>query len=217
MRCYLRVLLVLWFAVASVSVGYAMEPVSDEQLGEISGAEGVQLTLRLRNNVDANFAPLGCSGTLNNCRMGLEFSGREGIWLMLKDYYGYLEINDVRLESSILPATSTSFADSTRFLSLDGTSCLIPGKSVAQCLPTSLRAVKVGYPNNKGPGEYNDLNLLVNIGRTALEFDDAGSGTPGYMRDVATGSVLGFRMADSTELNAPSRSRFNGTAYVFGF
>lgn len=194
----------------------AMEPVDDAQLSRITGQQGAQLTLQLRNNVDENLAPMGCTGLLNPCRMGIEFAGREGIWLMLKDYYGYLEINDIRLTSSTLPTTATAFANTQRFLSQGATpACLIAGKSVANCLPTGSLAMKVSYPASGAVGTYNDFNLFMNIGRTALEFDDGA--TPGYMRDAANGSVLGFRMSDSTSLNAPSRSKFMGDAYVFGF
>tara|TARA_Y100000588_G_scaffold220704_3_gene234601 strand:+ start:1126 stop:1749 length:624 start_codon:yes stop_codon:yes gene_type:complete len=205
----LRILPLLMATLFANHTVHALEPVNDDELATVTGAEGVQLSLRLRNNLDGNGAPRHCTGSLNGCRMGLEFAGREGIWLMLKDYYGALEINDIRLEGDVLPGTATSYADPDRFLSLTG-DCL-----VNDCDPSGLQAVRVSYPASKGPGEYNDLNLLVNIGRTALEFDDGT--TPGYMRDVAGGSVLGFRMADSQTLNAPSRSKFMGNAYVFGF
>lgn len=188
---------------------WALDPVDDAELAAVVGQEGVQLTLRLRNNVDDNLNPVGCSGLLNPCRLGLEFSGRDGIWLMLKDYYGYLSFNSIRLDGVLLPSTNTGHQNADRFRGLDG-SCLI-----SSCDPRSLRAVQVRYPNSKGVGEYNDMLLLMNIGRTALEFD-AGT-TPGFQRDAAAGSVLGFRMADSSGLNAPSRSRFDGNAYVFGF
>jgi hypothetical protein len=201
-------LCIFWFGCNA----QAMEQLDDGDLSAISGAEGVQLTLRLRNNVDSAGNPMGCSGILNPCRMGLEFSGREGIWLMLKDYYGVLAINDIRLESAILPVGNTVHVDFSRFLANDDTTCLIAG-----CNPAGMLAVRVTYPFSKAAGQYEDFSLLVNIGRTALEYDDSITSTPGYMRDNATGSVLGFRMADSQALNAPSRSRFDGAAYVFGF
>lgn len=208
--------LICLFSVALLAAGNAcaagLQPLNDEALAEVVAQEGVQLTLRLRNNVDTANNPINCTGILNPCRMGIEFSGREGIWLMLKDYYGFLEINDIRLESGMLPSTSTGYQDPDRFLSLAG-DCLI-----TDCDPQGLRAVRVSYPFNKGAGEYNDFNIFLNIGRVALEFDNASNPLePGYMRDAASGSVLGFRMSDSTALNAPSRSRFDGTAYVFGF
>jgi len=191
------------------AAAFSMEPMEDEQLAMVLGQEGVQLTLRLRNNVAENGSPIGCSGFLNPCRMGIEFSGREGIWLMLKDYYGVLAINDIRLDGDVLPSVNTGYQDSSRFTSTAG-GCLIAG-----CDPRGLQAVRITYPFSKGVGEYNDFTLLMNVGRTALEFDNGA--TPGYMRDAASGSVLGFRMADSSALNAPSRARFDGAAYVFGF
>ena len=201
--------LVLMLSLLASAMTWSMEPMEDEQLAMVRGQEGVQLTLRLRNNVAANGTPINCSGLLNPCRMGLEFSGRAGIWLMLKDYYGVLAINDIRLEGDLLPAANTGYQDASRFTNTAG-SCLIAG-----CDPRGLQAVRVTYPFSKAVGEYNDFTLLMNIGRTALEFDNGA--TPGYMRDAAAGSVLGFRMADSSSLNAPSRARFDGVAYVFGF
>ena len=201
--------LVLVFSMACSAMALALEPMADGDMSRITAQEGMQLTLRLRNNVDESFNPVGCSGLLNPCRMGLEFAGRDGIWLMLKDYYGYISFNSMRLDGTVLPSTATGYGDPDRFLALDG-SCLVSG-----CDPRGLQAVKVHYPNAKGVGEYNDLVLLTNIGRTALEFDNGG--TPGYQRDAATGSVLGFRTADSSGLNAPARARFDGNAYVFGF
>jgi len=185
-------------------------PMNDDEMAQVTGREGVQLTLRLRNNVSESGVPVGCSGLLNPCRMGIEFAGRSGIWLMLKDYYGTLEINDIRLESSYLPAVGTAYQDTSRFLSTDLSSCLVPG-----CNPSGMSALKVTYPFSKGVGEYEDIKLFVNIGRVALEFDD--SGVPGYLRDVAAGSVLGFRATDSTALNAPAQFRVDGVGYVFGF
>jgi hypothetical protein len=206
-----RLIAVALLACSNVHAG-EMQQLTDDALADVVAQEGVQLTLRLRNNVDTANNPINCTGILNPCRMGIEFSGREGIWLMLKDYYGFLEINDIRLESGMLPSTSTGYQDPDRFLSLAG-DCLITA-----CDPRGLRAVRVSYPFNKGAGEYNDFNIFINIGRVALEFDNASNPLePGYMRDAASGSVLGFRMSDSTALNAPSRSRFDGTAYVFGF
>lgn len=203
----MRSLLLLLFVIALPVK--ALEPMTDMDLEQVSGREGMQLTLRLRNNVDESLNPVGCSGSLNACRMGLEFAGRDGIWLMLKDYYGYISFNSIRLDGAEMPSSYTGFEDADRFLGLDG-SCLI-----ASCDPRSLKAVKVSYPFSKAVGEYDDMLLLMNIGRTALEFDDGA--TPGFQRDAASGSVLGFRMSDSSSLNAPARARFDGSAYVFGF
>ncbi|MCK0154865.1 hypothetical protein MWU49_14180 [Alcanivorax sp. S6407] len=192
----------------------SLQPLDDQEMAHIAGqaGQGMQLTLMLRNNVDASGNPIGCtSGGLNPCRMGFELSARDGIWLMLKDYYGELQINDLRIDNATLPASNTSHYDASRFLSVEG-DCLIAG-----CNPTGLLSLRTRYPFHKDVGIYNDLNLFTNIGRVALEYDDTVNNIPGYMRDAATGSVLGFRASDSQALNAPANMRFEGEAYVFGF
>ncbi|MZR62993.1 hypothetical protein [Alcanivorax sp. DP30] len=191
-----------------------LRPLDDQEMAGIAGqaGQGVQLTLMLRNNVDDSGNPIGCtSGGLNPCRMGFEFSARDGIWLMLKDYYGELQINDLRIDNATLPGANTSHFDADRFRSVEG-NCLIAG-----CNPAGLLSLRTYYPFHKGVGIYNDVNLFTNIGRVALEYDDTLNNIPGYMRDAASGSVLGFRSTDSQALNAPANMRFEGEAYVFGF
>ena len=194
--------------------GDSLAPLADNEMALIAGqaGEGVQLTLLLRNNVNAQGNPIGCNnGGLNPCRMGVEFSDREGIWLMLKDYYGELQINDLRIDSAPLPTINTPYLDPERFESVAG-ECLIDN-----CNPGGMLALRTYYPFNKAVGAYNDLNLFTNIGRVALEYDDTVNAILGYMRDAASGSVLGFRATDSRALNAPANMRFEGVSYVFGF
>lgn len=193
-----------------------LKPMDDSELSAVTGQDSVQLTLKLRNNTDESNNPISCDGLLNPCRMGIEFSSYDGVWLMLKDYYGTMEVNDIRIESGSLSDANTAYFDPERFLSVDGTDtsndadCLLEG-----CNPAGLAALKLSYPLNKDVGVYNDFNIFMNVGRVALEFDSLS--TPGYMRDAATGSVLGYRFSDSTGLNAPAKMRFDGDAYVFGF
>src|SRR5690554_6744630 len=121
----MKILMPLSFSLSIFSsYSFSLEPLEDESLAAISGGDGVQMIFRLRNNVDSDGQPDGCTGSFNSCRMGLEFSGREGIWLMLKDYYGILSINDIYLESAALPSNWTAYKDEDRFLGGDG-DCLI--------------------------------------------------------------------------------------------
>lgn len=202
---------------ASACVGAdTLRPLDDSELSAITGQDSVQLTLRLRNNIDEANNPVSCSGQLNPCRMGIEFASNAGVWLMLKDYYGAMEFNDMRIESASLGNTNTAYFDPERFLAVDGldtnnnADCLLE-----DCNPAGLAALKFSYPLNKEIDTYNDFNIFMNVGRVAIEFDEGS--TPGYMRDVATGSVLGYRFSDSTGLNSPGKMRFDGEAYVFGF
>lgn len=187
----------------------ALEAISDEGLSGVTGQEGIILEIKVRNNFTEGNSPIACSGNLNNCRMGLEFSARDGIWLMLKEYYGNFHLKDLRIDIASLPASNTAYFDSDRFRDGSGT-CLVAG-----CNPAGDTAVKFTYPGADGVGVYDDFYSFVNIGRAALEYDSGA--TPGYMRDAATGSVFGFRLSDSSAPNAQAQARFLGEAYVFGF
>ena len=187
-----------------------LEPLQDNELQLISGGDAIQLTVRLRNNVDDSNNPIGCvPGTLNPCRLGLEFTDREGKWLMLKEFYGTIAIEDMRLQGATLSTSNSSYRDISRFEAPDGT-CLLSG-----CSPNGLTAIMLTYPNAKGAGEYNDMTTFLNIGRMALEFDD--SGTPGYMLDNNPGSALAFRVSDSGSTNGSMQMRFDGSALIYGF
>lgn len=188
-----------------------LEPMADNELGAISGGDAIQLTVRLRNNVDASNTPIGCvPGTLNPCRLGLEFTDREGKWLMLKEFYGTIAIEDMRLQGATLSAGNSAYRDTSRFEASDGT-CLL-----SACDPNGLAAIMLTYPNAKGAGEYSDMSTFLNIGRMALEFDVDAS-TPGYMVDNNAGSALAFRISDSGSTNGAMQMRFDGSAKIYGF
>ena len=202
-----RVSVLLLLVLARLS--NAMEPLTESDLGEVIGGEGVIFDISLLNNVDEDRNPINCDGLLNPCRFGLEFAEREGIWLMLKELYGSLVISDMRVDVGFLPETPTGFGDLSRFLGRDG-DCL-----VENCDPRGGAALLITYPENKGVGEYEDMKTFFNIGRAALEYDQGG--IPGYQQDAATGSFLGYRISDSSGPNAEAGVRFRGTGYVYGF
>ncbi len=187
-----------------------MVPLNDNELQSVTGGDAIQLTLRLRNNVGEDNAPdIACGGTPDPCRMGLEFVAREGNWLVLKEFYGSLAIEDVRLEGAYLSNSGSSYRDLSRFEDADGNCLLSP------CNPDGLPAIQMDYPFAKGPGEYRDMHTFLNIGRMAVEVDDGA--TPGFMLDNNPGSALAFRMSDSASANGDMQMRFDGRAFLYGF
>ena len=190
--------------------GQGMKPMVDSELQAIRGGDAIQLTLRLRNNVNENNTPdVSCGGSPDPCRLGLEFVAREGNWLVLKDFYGSLAIEDVRLEGAFLSPGSSSYRDLSRFEDADG-NCLL-----SLCNPDGLPAIQIEYPFAKGPGEYQDMHTFLNIGRMAVEVDDGA--TPGFMLDNNPGSALAFRISDSATPNGDMQMRFDGRALLYGF
>lgn len=203
----------LWLLMVVPMAANTMEPLTDTDMASVTGRQGVIFDVALANNVDEQNNPMGCSGALNGCRIGFELAGRAGTWLMLKEFYGTLDIRGLRVDVGYLPGIGTAFADADRFRDPLG-NCLVPG-----CDPTGEPALLLTYPANVGApvGQYDDLHTLVNIGRVALEFDDTTNGIPGYDQDQAAGSFLGFRMSDSGGPNTQARARFLGTGYLYGF
>lgn len=198
-----------------------MSALSETELADVSGQQGVLVNLRLLNNMSRNNlgqlvrdADCTSSITLNRCRIGLELA-QPGTWLMLKEYYGSLHINDLRMETGFLPTTPSGFQNYNRFRDGAG-NCLLAGNP-ANCNPVGMVAIKNSYPlsNDAIPSLYDDVHSFMNIGRAWLEF--TGGGSEGYMKDTSLNSAFGVRLSDSRALDAPAQMRFRGNAYVFGF
>jgi hypothetical protein len=196
---------------------------NDQEMAAQDAREGVLLNLSLLNNMTRNSSgalvpdsQCTASITANPCRMGLEIAQR-GTWFMAKEFYGSLQIKDLRMDSGFLPTTPSGFQNYERFKDKDtGGNCLLSGNP-AGCNPAGMAAIQAGYPssNDLTPTVYDDILSFMNIGRTWLEFTNGP--TEGYMRDTSPNSVFGIRLSDSRALNEPAHMRFRGTAYVFGF
>lgn len=187
------------------------DEMSDDEMAQVSGGS-VVMELNLRNNVDSNAQPVGCTPVLNTpnkCRFGLEFADRGGYWLMLKEYFGTFHINDIRLDVGFLPTANTAYYSPARFMDVAG-SCII-----AACNPAGMPSLQLSYPAADVQNVYNDFTALLNVGRTWIETDSGP--VSGFDRDTSLNSVFSARMSDSSALNAPARMRFLGTANVYGF
>lgn len=203
------------------------EELADEQLAQLVGREGIAMDLELRINADSNGNALAslasCSGNLNPCRIGLEFQGRAGNWLMLKDYFGIMKINELLLNGYYTAVAGPPvYFDALRFASTPaGGDCLITGVA-APCVASNLwnlPAASFSFPTAGKPAVfYNDATLKLNIGRVAAEYNDpfpSGATTLGYNRDAATGTVLGLRV-QNTAGNAAGM-RLDGRMLMYGF
>lgn len=208
-----------------------LTPLSDNEMSATDARQGVLLNLSLLNNMTRDSTGAlqrdsqCAAATPNPCRMGLEVAQRD-TWLMLKEFYGSLQIKDLRMDAGFLPATPTGHQNYSRFRDAAG-NCLLGGNP-ASCNPAGLAAIQASYPSSADgtPSVYDDVLSFMNVGRAWLEYScgPAGTGntlcataTEGYMRDTTTNSALGVRLSDSRALNEPAHMRFRGTAYVFGF
>lgn len=192
----------------------AMQPLDDAQLAGVTGREGIALDLSLGVNMEPDdngdfviSSGLGdCDGNVE-CRLALEFQGRPDKWLVLKDYHGFMEFNNLELDATTLQNSDSPHRDDQPFRdAVEGGSCLLSG-----CDPNGLPALQIGYPDTQPAA--NDFSMFVEVGRLAAEFDSGT--TPGYMRDAASGSVLGFRA--SRVGGGAAAMNIDGHMMVYGF
>lgn len=233
----------LWLLLPSMALAGPFVPeeaLSDTEMEEVNAQHGVILDVYLLNNVTDTFIPK-CTvavGTPNNCRLALEFADRPGAYLMFKEYYGTLELKEIRMDAATFPVANTAYLNNSRFQDIAG-NCLIPGKTNPNCNPSNTPTIQFTYPGTDAPGTYDDMHSLLNIGRVWIEFDTvtpcAGgtSTTCGYNRDTTLNSAYSLRLADASGTtlvpdpdnppdfklsnNTPAKMRYWGTAYVFGF
>lgn len=204
-----------------VSATVSMQPLDDAELAAASGRQGILLDIAVRNNVDAANNPIGCNpvvGTPNPCRLGLQFVGRETVWLMFKEFYGTLKLQDIQMDVAFLPTANSGFRNVARFQDSAG-ACLIP-LAGGVCTPEGYFALGFRYPRAaaRALGIYNDVVSFLNVGRIALEQNVVGPpAVEGYMRDTSLNAVVALRMADSGGINAAAQMRVDGNAYVYGF
>lgn len=197
----------------------SMEALSEAGLSDIHARDGVALEVEFRANADANGQPLAsvdfCSGQNNPCRLGLEFEGREGQWMVLKDYYYVLRYDNILLDAGATPNSDSPYRDLTRFEDGAGLPLLLD--------PNDVPALQVSFPAI-AEGQYSHAYVALRIGRLAAEYDsNLGAGvpcelpacTPGYMRDENPGSVLGFAIGNSA--GGLAGIRMDGVMRAFGF
>ncbi|MDP2228177.1 MAG: hypothetical protein Q8J78_11960 [Moraxellaceae bacterium] len=203
--------LFLGMAVLLTGRAFSAEALSDHELAESIGMDGISMQIELRANADANGAPIStapfnnCVGNNNPCRLGLEFAGRPGQWVMLKDYYFLLRYVDLLLDSGSTPNASTPYRNLSRFRDSAGNQLLAD--------PNNRPALVLSFPAKTG---YQDIRASLTIGRVAAEFDATGSCTgAGYLCDNATGSVLGLKISNMA--GQAAGINVDGKMLIFGF
>lgn len=211
--------LLIGLAASLVHAG-GLQALDDQQLAEVVARDGAALDLELRINADANAQPLAslnsCSGIGNPCVLALQFDNRlsgGGEWLVLKDFYTVVRLNDLLIDGTETPPSSSPFADPRRFLSQDGQTCLTgqgSGGATPTCTANSLPALKLGFPDS-GSAFNADIELALNIGRASVQF-----GPEGFLPSSDNGrSFLGLRIND--RIHDTGQLRVGGSLSVFGF
>lgn len=192
------------------------QPLSDQDLSAVSGQSGIALDLELRVNTDENGSPLsslgGCSGVGNPCVLAVQFNNRDsggGEWLVLKDYYGFMRLNNFYLDADTMPSVDGNYANPSRFYDESGTACLSSG-TFPDCNVNGSAAMKMSFPGLSSVFE-DDIEWHLNIGRMAIQY-----GTDGFLAaNDNNKSFLGLRITDMNQTMA--RIDVDGSISLLGF
>lgn len=192
------------------------KPLSDQDLSEVSGQSGIALDLELRVNADESGSPLSslnsCTGAGNPCLLAVQFNNRDsggGEWLVLKDYYGFMKLNNFYLDSDTMPLVDGNYANPSRFYNEDGTACL-SGGTYPNCNVNGSAAMKMSFPGFSNVFE-DDIEWHLNIGRVAVQY-----GANGFLAaNDNNKSFLGVRISDMSQTMA--RIDVDGSISLLGF
>lgn len=225
MRFFLLLILLI---LSRPGLTLGMQFLDDAEMGEVTGQAGIAVDLELRINTDESFNPLAnldhCFGPANDCRMAFQFHNRNsggGEWIVWKDFYATLKIDDLWIDAGQTPTTASGFQDDTtsnRFISGTTGGCLLDSSLPAQnCYQGALGLPMLSLTFNQ------PLELFLNLGAVAVEY-----GEQGYLLD-AQSAALGVRIADTGTDGAfpdnglsygnihPATIKIGGSMGLYGF
>lgn len=219
-----------FFLCCTMTFADQLKPLDDADLAGVSGQSGVALDLVLQTNADESGNPLAsqnyCTGTVaagNGCRMAFQFHNRGsggGEWVVWKDFFGVLKMNNIWLDAAQTPATASPYPDigaNNRFMSSGTTPTCLPdsSKTSATCADAVRSIPMLSMQTNLGAA--GGLQLFLNLGRVAVEY-----GATGYNADLR-GPALGVLIGDTrgTDLATPTayaaQAKIGGKIGLYGF
>lgn len=201
--------------------GEGLQELSDNNLADVAGRDGVALDLEFRLNADAAGDPLGCdvASVSDPCRLAVQFANRTGEWLVVKGLYGSLKVNGLQLDAFLSPldpdnAVYSQF-DATRFRAGASSSCILSGNASNDCAKsdlTNMPMLQLGFRDVDGAHKEADVMLGYTMGGIAVEYDAAP--VVGYDRNT-NGSFISLRAKDM--VGGPAIFDIDGVLHMFGF
>ena len=166
-----------------------MQALSTDEMGNVTGREGIAFEWDLRINADANGVPLA-SLPLTQRRLALQLANRPNEWVVFKGFTGRINFPTFNLDAYVLPVGPTVHADVARF-GLDN--------------PYGRPAMIMSFPD--AIEFYN-----FTIGAVSVEY-----GATGYLNDPTDSrSFLGLRLGNSIP-GQPGLLTAEGQATIYGF
>lgn len=193
-------LLPVWLLASGAA---AMEPLTEQEMDTVSAGDSIALDLELRFNADAFGQPLsgGCANdplAATECRLGLQITGNESEWLVLKGFFGAIHVPALHLEATSTEGAPTAHEDLARFEDGQGNPMLDS--------PHEVTALQLALPEDL---EVHDLT----ISGLSMEYSDAS--LHGFQRHQS--GSLGGLLVGNSQSGQPARISFQGRAVLYGF
>lgn len=179
------------FLLSATAARADLSPLSADEMGAVSGQEGVSFEWDLRINADATGAPLAiCTGADRTaCRIALEYENRSGEWVVFKGFSGRFYWSRFNLDAFTAPASGTGVGDMSRF----------------SVQPYSKPHLSITFPE---PLEIYNFQMA----KVAIEY-----GATGYAEDPGdTRTFMGLAIGNSVA-GQPGTMTFEGQMTVWGF
>lgn len=172
----------------------ALEALSSEEMGRVTGQDGIAFSWDLRINALEDGSP-DPAVPEEQRRLALSLANRQDEWLVFKNISGRINFPTFNLDANVLSASPSPYADTTRFISGTGATVTPYGK------PSLLLAF---------PEAIEFWN--VEIGGLGVEY-----GATGYLNDPnTTDSFLSLGLNNSNPAQ-PATLNVEGRVTIFGF
>lgn len=228
---------------SSAALSGSLEALSDDELGHISGQEGILISIDYYYNSEKTGTPAtdgqavsGFCSTPNggaslgnmNCRMALQLENRSNEWLVFKNGWASLDVNRLSMDASFLgdagSAANVGFFNEGKFRQPTelGGACLLETGVCTTATIAEMPGLRTHYPETSGsynPGSqtssgFNDVRFGLYLEGMAVEFNSAVGVQDGWQRNL-NGSFLGLNIADNNGNQAGIA--FGGDFYLYGF
>ena len=208
-NCIKPVLFAGFLILPTMSFCGEMAALSESDMADVSGQEGVAMNLEMAINANvsgASVTPIACPANTADCRLALQFNDRTDQWIVMKEYYGLIRLNKVWVDAANTPNAYTIYTNNGAALN----------PYLAGYDPRNKPVVQLSYDHSSlgaATSFYGDAALFLNVSRMTMEF-----GSTGYLNNAVTGSALALRIADGPNgVNGAAQIRFDGKMQMSGF
>jgi hypothetical protein len=209
-----------------------MQALSEQEMSEVDARQGIAMNVAFRINAQADGSSVpaaecpdvaGLTGG-SSCRLAISLADAMGMWIVMKNYRGILNLNNIRIDASNLPSawtvhTSGGVNQSPYLAGFDPRGKpaiqLSSGNWAVAYANGPASAAYYGFLNQSA---YNEMAVMLDIKKLSAEFDcgasvNAAAGihvagcsaatpgwngvdrVPGYLRNAVPEAAISLRMA----------------------